>query len=103
MLKNFFKNEADDQFIRSLTEKIERRFPSSVAKKRAKTLNTERIGDIFEQILTEALIYKRNVKPNFFRKARMANLFKWGLLEAGYPPEFADSLTKGMVIYMAKK
>ena len=103
MLIKIFLNENDSQFIKILADKIERRFPPTVAIKRAKTLNIERIGDIFEQILSETLIYKRKESPNFFRKARMANMLKWALIEAGYPIEFANSLTKSMLIYMAKK
>lgn len=100
---NWFINKKDELLVAALTEQIERRLPPSVAKSRSKNLNIDRIGDLFEQILSQALDYKRKESPNFFRRARIANLFKWSLKNLGYAEEFCDAITKSLVIYMSKK
>ena len=36
--------------------------------------------------------FKRENKLNIYKKARLANRFKWALKEAGYPDSFIDEL-----------
>jgi len=38
-------------------------------------------------------------RANFYKKAKFANAFKWKLRESGYDAEFADQLTKELVIH----
>lgn len=38
-------------------------------------------------------------QANFYKKAKFANAFKWKLREAGYDAEFADELTKELLIH----
>lgn len=99
----WFSRPEDEIFAKQIAEKIERRLPPSVAKSRKNKLNIERLGDIFESILGEAKNYSLTAKPNFFRKANIANTFKWELKNYNYPDEFITELTKALVIYMAKK
>jgi hypothetical protein len=37
---------------------------------------------------------------SFYKKAKFGNAFKWRLLEAGYEPDFADELTKELLIHL---
>jgi hypothetical protein len=37
---------------------------------------------------------------SFYKKAKFGNAFKWKLLEAGYEPDFADELTKELLIHL---
>ena len=44
-------------------------------------------------VLRQAHDYARDHRLNVFTKARLANNFKWALLEAGYPKDFVDRMT----------
>jgi len=44
-------------------------------------------------VLREAHDFARDNRLNVYTKARLANAFKWALLEAGYPKDFVDRMT----------
>jgi hypothetical protein len=44
-----------------------------------------------DNILRDAQTFARQHRPNFYKKARLANRFKWGLLAAGYSKDFVDA------------
>ena len=44
-------------------------------------------------VLREASDFVRGHKLNVYTKARLANNFKWALLDAGYPKDFVDRMT----------
>lgn len=44
-------------------------------------------------VLRQAHDYARENKLNVYTKARLANQFRWALVEAGYPKPFVDALT----------
>jgi hypothetical protein len=35
---------------------------------------------------------------NIYKKAKLGNAFKWGLLEKGYDEKFVDELTKEVIL-----
>ena len=41
--------------------------------------------------------FARSRSLNLYKKARLGNRIKWSLKDAGYPAEFADSLTFELV------
>ena len=44
-------------------------------------------------VLRQAHEFARQHKLNVYTKARLANGFKWALLDAGYPKDFVDRMT----------
>ena len=46
-----------------------------------------------DMVLRQALNFARGNRLNVYTKARLANRFKWALLEAGYPKDFVDRMT----------
>jgi hypothetical protein len=44
-------------------------------------------------VLRQAHEFARQRKLNVYTKARLANGFKWALLQAGYPKDFVDRMT----------
>lgn len=99
----WFSRPEDEIFAKNIAQKFERRLPPSVAKSRRDKLNIERLGDIFENILVEAKNYNIKNRPNFIRKARIANIFRWELKSYNYPDEFIATVTNALVIYLSKK
>ena len=45
----------------------------------------------------EDVIFARERRPSFYKKARLGNRVRWALREAGYPEEFADALSEELV------
>ena len=52
-------------------------------------------------VLRQAHDYARGTKLNVYTKARLANQFKWALLEAGYPKPFVDTMTYELATVVA--
>jgi len=52
-------------------------------------------------VLRQAHDFARRNKLNLYTKARLANRFKWELLEAGYPKEFVDTMTYELAAVVA--
>jgi uncharacterized protein (DUF924 family) len=42
--------------------------------------------------------FKRKNSPNFYQKSKLANEFKWRLLELGHDKDLVDALTKELVL-----
>lgn len=55
----------------------------------------------YEAVLLEASEFARRHKLNIYKKARLANRFKWALVEAGYPPEFVSEMTYELAAVVA--
>ena len=53
-------------------------------------------------VLREASDFVRGHKLNVYTKARLANNFKWALLDAGYPKDFVDKMTVELAAVVAK-
>jgi hypothetical protein len=52
-------------------------------------------------VLSQARDFARQNKLNLYTKARLANQFKWALLEAGYPKAFVDTMTYELAAVVA--
>jgi hypothetical protein len=46
-----------------------------------------------EFVSARAVALATGQRPNFYKRARLANQVKWGLREAGYEKGFADTFT----------
>jgi len=55
---------------------------------------------IMQKVFTQANQYKQNSNPNFYKKAKLANVFKWRLLELEHDAEFVNILTRELVLHM---
>lgn len=52
-------------------------------------------------MLRQAHEFASTNKLNFYTKARLANRFKWVLIEAGYPREFVDDISYELAMAVA--
>jgi hypothetical protein len=52
-------------------------------------------------VLRQAHDYARQHKLSVYTKARLANRFKWALIEAGYPKAFVDKMTYELAAVVA--
>lgn len=62
--------------------------------------NLERkVDELFER----AVAFRKEHKLGLYKKARLANTFRWELKERGYDSAFAEALTEKLVIAISKK
>ena len=62
--------------------------------------NLERkVDELFER----ATAFRKEHKLGVYKKARLANTFRWELKERGYDPAFIETLTEKLVIAISKK
>jgi hypothetical protein len=54
-----------------------------------------------DAVLRQAHDYARGNPLNLYTKSRLANRFKWALLEAGYPTDFVDRMTSELAGILA--
>jgi hypothetical protein len=60
-----------------------------------------RKGRTHDLVLREASEFAHNHRLNVYTKARLANNFKWALLDAGYPRDFVDMMTVELAAVVA--
>ena len=56
--------------------------------------------EALHKMLLQIEVFKAAHKLNLFKKAKFGNAFKWKLLDSGYAAEFADHLTRSLLLRM---
>jgi len=92
MMLRYFDTKDVDALAESMAGDLVRRVPPAGLDARGKKAEAkqQRTHDL---VLRQAQDFARRQKLNLYTKARLANRFKWALLEAGYPKEFVDRMT----------
>jgi len=90
-MKWFDTREVDSFAQWVIAELTQRLPPASLETDDRKTL--DRIRRMNEYISLRATTFAREQKPNFYKRARLANKVKWGMREAGYTARFADTFS----------
>jgi hypothetical protein len=57
---------------------------------------------VLEDVLDEAATYGAQNRLGVYKKARLANAFKWSLKELGYSDKFIEVATEGLVVYTTR-
>jgi hypothetical protein len=92
MILKWLDTKGVDELAKSMARDLAQRVPPEkvdATSKKAKG-KQQKTHDI---VLRQAHNYAVANKLNVYTKARLANGFKWALLEAGYPKEFVDQMT----------
>ncbi len=61
---------------------------------------SEHNAKIMPKICGQLSQYQQKNKLNFLKKSKLANEFRWRLIEIGHPKEFVDSTTKELLMHM---
>jgi hypothetical protein len=84
------------QFGKTLADFLIERIPMEESGQKSKSMAKKQ--EVLDKIFLQIDIYKVNHKLNLYKKAKLANAFKWKLLDAKYQPAFVDELTKILLI-----
>ena len=55
--------------------------------------SSKKLSKSYGQVMRQAHAFVQTHSMNLYKKAHMANRFKWALLQAGYPKWFVDEMT----------
>lgn len=101
ILKAFETGELEE-FATGLAADLGRRFPpASEARKDAGAEHQVRV--ILEGLTARALRYHEQHKLGVYKKAKLANVFRWKLTDLGYSSAFVERATKQIVTQLAAK
>lgn len=104
MVLKWFDTKAVDEIADKVAQDLIQRVPpASVESDDKKAQGKQRKTQ--ELVLRQAHDFARANKLNFYTKARLANRFKWVLIEAGYPRTFVDDIAYelAMVVSSAER
>ena len=91
------------QFADELAQQIIQRYPPELDKDPAKRPSVNRLTRIIEDACNRAIEFQKQERLGWIARARLANSFRWNLVDAGYTKEFAEFATEALVVYLTKK
>ena len=100
MIFGWFDTKAVDALAAGMARDLAKRVPPDSIDASGKKAESKqkRTHDL---VLRQAHDFARQNKLNLYTKARLANRFKWALVEAGYPREFVDTMTYELAAVVA--
>lgn len=92
MTMGWFDTGEVDAFAKWVVSEVVQRMPPDSLGTPDQKL-ADRIHRMNEFVSGRAVSMAVEKRPNFYKRARLANQVKWGLREAGYTKGFADTFT----------
>jgi enoyl-CoA hydratase/carnithine racemase len=89
-------------FAKQLAEAIAKRYPPALDQSPQRRVSPNRVTRVLEDALEQAIEFTKGQRLGVFRKARLANAFKWELKELGYSDKFIEIATEGLVVYVTR-
>ena len=101
-LLGFLNTRELEEFATGLATDLGRRFPPA-SEARTDTGAQHQVKVIIEGLAARAVRYHEQHKLGIYRKAKLANVFKWKLTEIGYSKAFVERATKEIATRLALK
>ena len=98
----FFSFASDKAFAKSLVAELVHALSPAMISSKRKILSVNKVTRLLEQTFHRAIEHQKDARLGFVRRAVLANAFKWELLEAGYPKDFVDMATEGLVVELSR-
>jgi hypothetical protein len=100
MIFTWFDSEGVDALAAGMARDLTKRVPPASVDAQGKKAESKQ-KKTHDMVLRQAHEFARQHKLNLYTKARLANRFKWALLEAGYPKAFVDTMTYELAAVVA--
>lgn len=91
MVFGWFNTREVTEFGESLAGFVAERIPNKSPKKAP-----EALSKLFAQVAR----FKESHKLNMYKKAKLANAFRWKLIDHGYTEEFAEEMAKELLLHL---
>ena len=92
-----------DEFAKELAEMIAKRYPPALEKSPERRVSPNRITKVLEDALDKAGEFASSQRLGMFKKAKLANSFRWELKERGYSDKFIEIATEGVIVYVTRR
>ena len=92
---SWFDAREAQQFGETLAGFFSERVPADDAGKKTPVSKKQ---ETVEKMGLQIQVFKFNHKLNMYKNAKLANSFKWKLLDAGYQSDLVDELTRVILI-----
>lgn len=92
----------EKEFARQLAQQLGKDIPARLMQDRRRVLSVNKITRLLERTYHAATEYQVLHGMGFVKRAVFANSFKWELKNAGYPEDFVDMATEGLVVQLTK-
>ena len=92
-----------DEFARSLVQELARDFPPPLENENDKVIRDRRLATLLQGLFGRAREFREEHKLGIYKKARLANTFRWELQEKGYNGKFVETATEGLVVNITRK
>lgn len=101
-LLNFVTRSIEKEFASTLIQKLAKDLPPALISEGRGKVTVNKITRCLEQAYADAKGFKADRRLGVVGRAVVANAFKWGLTEAGYPEEFVRMATEGLIVALSK-
>lgn len=91
-----------DAFAKDLADAIAKRYPPALDKSPERRVSPNRITKVLEDAMEKATDFASKQRLGIYKKAKLANAFKWELKELGYSEKFVEIATEGLVVYITR-
>jgi hypothetical protein len=85
-----------------LADLIAEKIPPKLMSERRNIISPNKITRVLESAYAIAKEHQDNVGTGFFRRAVIANSFKWALHAKTYSDDFIDVATEGLVVELSR-
>lgn len=93
-----------DEFARSLAAEIFKlRPPEGKIAPGNPGLSLKNLERKVDELFEKATAYRKEHKLGIYKKARLANTFRWEMTEHGYDAGFTEAVTEKLVVAVSKK
>ncbi len=92
-----------EAFAKELADAIAKRYPPALDKSPERRVSPNRITKVLEDAMEKATVFTKDQRLGVFKKAKLANAFKWELKELGYSEKFIEVATEGLVVYITTR
>jgi hypothetical protein len=82
----------------AIAELVIKGYPASERKKSHKAVSHR--AKVLDQVFGEVRQFQQTQRPNFYKKAKLGNVFRWKLAENGFDAEFIKDLTHQVLVQM---
>lgn len=100
-----------DKFAKELAQELAKQYPPAMENPTSSgdtttspaLLSEKRLTRILEDLYRKGEDFKAQHKLGVYKKARLANTFRWELDSLGYSKKFIEIATEGMVVTVTRK
>ena len=98
-----FNHDDEKALARDLAAQIAKNLSPKLMSERRQVLSAKKISRLLEQSYEAAKTYQSSHKLGMIKRAILVNNFRWELKSSGYPEDFINVATEGLLVELTKK